>query len=72
MSLISTLYADIDTLKARNEILTEALTKLSNELIAAGSTEPQMWHSDNEKRAFVIMKRMGEEGRTAIARSWME
>lgn len=72
MSLTSTLYADIDSLKSRNEILTEALAKLSNELIAAGNTEPQMWHSDNEKRAFVIMKRMGDDGLLAIARSLME
>lgn len=56
----------------RVEILTEALAKLSNELIAAGNTEPQPWHSDNEKRAFVIMKRMGDDGLLAIARSLME
>ena len=56
----------------RVEILTEALAKLSNELIVAGNTEPQMWHSDNEKKAFVVMKRMGDEGLLAIARSLME
>lgn len=72
MSLSSTLYAEIDSLKERNKLLTEALAKLSNELIAAGNTEPQMWHSDNEKRAFVVMKRMGDDGLLAIARSLME
>lgn len=72
MSLSSTLYAEIDSLKESKKLLTEALAKLSNELIAAGNTEPQMWHSDNEKKAFVIMKRMGDEGLLAIARSLME
>lgn len=45
----------------RVEILTQTLAKLSNELIAAGNTEPQPWHSDNEKRTFVVMKRMGND-----------
>lgn len=72
MSLPSTLYAEIDSLKESNKILTEALAKLSNELITAGNTEPQMWHSDNEKKAFVIMKRMGDDGLLAIARSLIE
>lgn len=62
----------LDTANRRIEVLTEALAKLSNSLIAAGNTEPQLWHSDNEKRAFVVMKRMGEDGLMAIARSLME
>lgn len=53
-------------------VLTDALAKVSNSLIAAGNVTPQEWHSDNEKRAFVIMKAMGEEGLEAIARSLME
>lgn len=59
-------------LQEANKVLTEALAKLSNSLIAAGNTEPQPWHSDNEKRAFVVMKRMGDDGLMAIARSLME
>ena len=62
----------LESLQKANVILSEALAKLSNELIAAGNTEPQMWHSDNEKRAFVVMKRMGEHGLLAISRSLME
>lgn len=53
-------------------VLTDALAKVSNSLIAAGNVTPQAWHSDNEKRAFVVMKAMGEEGLEAIARSLME
>ena len=68
---LSVLY-ERDSANKRVEVLTEALAKLSNELIAAGNTEPQMWHSDNEKRAFVVMKRMGEDGLLAISRSLME
>lgn len=56
----------------RVEILTEALAKLSNELIAAVNTEPQMWHSDNEKRAFVVMDKMGEYGLQQHQRSFFE
>lgn len=51
----------------RIKLLTETLRKISLELIAAGSVEPQPWHSSNEKSAFPIFKRMGEEGMNAIA-----
>ena len=53
-------------------VLTDALAKVSHSLIAAGNVTPQDWHSDNEKRAFVVMKAMGEEGLEAIARSLVE
>ena len=53
-------------------ILRDALAKVSHSLVAAGNVRPQAWHSDNEKRAFVIMKAMGEEGLEAIARSLLE
>lgn len=51
----------------RIEKLTQALRKISLELIAAGNTEPQPWHSSNEKNAFPIFKRMGEDGMNVIA-----
>ena len=51
----------------RIEKLTETLRKISLELITAGSTEPQPWHSSNEKNAFPIFKRMGEAGMETIA-----
>lgn len=72
MSLTSTLYAEIDCLRDRNKILQDALVKLSSELVAAGATVPQPYHSWNEKQAFGIMARMGQHGMEAIARSMME
>jgi len=51
----------------RIDKLTKTLQKISLELIAAGNTEPQRWHSSNEKSSFPILKRMGEEGMLAIA-----
>lgn len=69
MSLESTKCADLEKLRSDNIVLREALTKLSNELIAAGATKPQDWHSDNEKRSFVIMTRMGQYGKEALART---
>jgi len=53
--------------KHRIELLTKTLQKISEELIRAGNVEPQPWHSSNEKNAFPIFKRMGEEGMQAIA-----
>lgn len=51
----------------RIEKLTKTLRRISLELIAAGNTEPQPWHSSNEKNAFPIFKRMGEVGMEIIA-----
>lgn len=57
------------SLQESNLILHDALVKLSRELQAAGATEPQPYHSWNEKQAFLIMAQMGDDGMTAIARS---
>lgn len=56
-----------ETDQQRIDLLTETLRKISLELIAAGSVEPQPWHSSNEKNTFPILKRMGEVGMDTIA-----
>lgn len=62
----------LERLQGANTVLHDALVKLSSELVAAGATVPQPYHSWNEKQAFGIMTRMGQHGMEAVARSMME
>lgn len=62
----------LERLQGANTVLHDALVKLSSELVAAGATVPQPYHSWNEKQAFGIMARMGQHGMEAVARSMME
>lgn len=51
----------LERLQGANTVLHDALVKLSSELVAAGATVPQPYHSWNEKH-----------GMEAVARSMME
>lgn len=59
-------YDKLQIAEHKIEILKQALHRQSQALIMAGNTEPQPWHSSNEKSAFLIFARMGKEGMDAI------
>lgn len=62
----------LQTLQNANKILGDALLKLSTELKVAGATEPQPYHSWNEKQAFIIMTKMADYGLDQYNRSLFE
>lgn len=62
-------YLVCEQLKESIAVLTDALRKISLELLKAGETTPELWHSDNEKQAFKQFTKMGIFGMDAIARS---
>lgn len=62
-------YDKLQIAEHKIEILKQALRRQSEALIMAGNTEPQLWHSSNEKNSFPIFTRMGNEGMDAIYRA---
>lgn len=60
------------SLQNANHVLGDALLKLSTQLLRAGATEPQPYHSWNEKQAFIIMSQMADYGLQQYNRSLFE
>ena len=65
-------YDKLQIAERKVEILTEALRNMSLELLKAGETAPQLWHSDNEKQAFKQFTKMGSYGMDAIDKSMVK